>query len=72
MPKISVTANWDGLPPLDATDIISRIPSFINIETSTDPKTMLIEEKMLGSLAKAVKNYGLEINITNWRQALDK
>ena len=65
MSKISVTANWDGLPLLNAEDVITRLPSYISVETSSaDPTVMLVDETKIPLLESAVKRYGLEIHQT--------
>ncbi len=65
MSKISVTANWDGLPPLNAEDVITRLPPYISVEaSSSDPTVILVDETKIPLLEKAVKRYGLEIHKT--------
>jgi len=61
MPKISVTCGWDGLPPINAEEVIARIPSFIHAEATDNPIVILVQEKQLNNLERAVKNYGLEV-----------
>ena len=62
MSKIPVIANWDGLSPVDALDIISLVPKTINIEIdSSNPKKMVIEDKNIPLLQEYVSVFGLNI-----------
>lgn len=62
MSQIPVNAMWDGLSPLDAKEITSRVPPTINIETDPQDQTrMLIDDKDLPLLSKAVKSFGLTV-----------
>jgi len=63
MSKVSVTASWDGLPPINAEEVISLIPNTLGIEVNpASPTTIDIEEKKISRLQMYLKPFGLEVN----------
>lgn len=63
MSKVSVTVSWDGLPPINAEEIISRIPYTLGIEINpANPTTIKIEKTQIPKLQTYLKPFGLEVH----------